>query len=115
MIKYQTVRHIVSHLLDKRNYPLLVHCDLGRHRTGVVVGALRKMQGWHLTPIISEYVQFTKNTPQLLDIRFLERFTMDPSVLATSELPDWFPVPDSPQNKEGTVNSLSKTTETKYD
>lgn len=34
-------------LEDKNNYPLLVHCEGGRHRTGVVCAAYRVLdQGW---------------------------------------------------------------------
>lgn len=28
--------------------PLAVMCNLGRHRTGTVVGCLRRLQGWNL-------------------------------------------------------------------
>ena len=31
-------------ILDTRNYPLYVCCNLGRHRTGTVIGCLRKLQ-----------------------------------------------------------------------
>jgi hypothetical protein len=44
-------------LCDNRR-PLLVHCTKGTHRTGCVVGCLRKLEGWSLTPIFDEYRRF---------------------------------------------------------
>ncbi|KAK4716991.1 hypothetical protein R3W88_015329 [Solanum pinnatisectum] len=33
-------------ITDERNHPVLVHCKRGKHRTGCVVGGLRKLQNW---------------------------------------------------------------------
>ena len=30
--------------LDRRRHPVLVHCNKGRHRTGCLVGCIRKIQ-----------------------------------------------------------------------
>lgn len=35
-------------IVNKNNYPLLVCCGMGRHRTGTVIGCLRRLQGWNL-------------------------------------------------------------------
>ena len=33
-------------------------CNLGRHRTGTVIGCLRKLQHWNLSAILEEYRRF---------------------------------------------------------
>jgi len=34
----------LTELLDTRTHPVLVHCNKGRHRTGCLIGCLRKIQ-----------------------------------------------------------------------
>lgn len=46
-------------IVDKTNYPLLVCCGMGRHRTGTVIGCLRRLQGWNLATVSEEYRRFT--------------------------------------------------------
>jgi protein tyrosine/serine phosphatase len=38
-----------------------VHCDKGNHRTGCVIGCLRKLQGWALTSIFDELTNYQLN------------------------------------------------------
>ena len=33
-------------------------CNLGRHRTGTVIGCLRKLQNWNLSAILEEYRRY---------------------------------------------------------
>ena len=35
--------------------PLAIMCNLGRHRTGTVVGCLRRLQGWNLARLAQFY------------------------------------------------------------
>lgn len=42
-------------VLQPSSYPLMIMCNLGRHRTGTVVGCLRKLQRWNLASIFEEY------------------------------------------------------------
>ena len=42
-------------LVQPSTYPCLVMCNLGRHRTGTVIGCLRKLQHWNLSAILEEY------------------------------------------------------------
>ena len=46
-------------IVNKDNYPLLVCCGMGRHRTGTVIGCLRRLQGWNLASVSEEYRRFT--------------------------------------------------------
>lgn len=47
-------------ILNKRNYPLLIHSNKGKHRVGLLVGLIRKLlQGWCLSGIFEEYEKFS--------------------------------------------------------
>ncbi|KAL1537298.1 Tyrosine-protein phosphatase dsp1 [Salvia divinorum] len=61
-------------LLDERNYPLLIHCKRGKHRTGCLVGCLRKCQNWCLASIFDEYQRFAADKARVTDQRFIELF-----------------------------------------
>lgn len=43
-------------ILDKRNHPVLIHCNKGKHRTGCLIGCIRRLQSWSLTSIFDECV-----------------------------------------------------------
>lgn len=45
-------------IMQSSSYPLLVCCGMGRHRTGTVIGCLRRIQGWNLASISDEYRRF---------------------------------------------------------
>ncbi len=83
-------------ILDRENYPLMVMCNLGRHRTGpparavsappgsgrpgaagTVVGCLRKLQRWNLTSIFEEYRRYAGSKVRLLNEQFIELFDTD--------------------------------------
>ncbi|KAI5813924.1 protein-tyrosine phosphatase, partial [Pyronema omphalodes] len=42
-------------ILDTQNHPILIHCNKGKHRTGTVVGCLRKIFGWSVPDSVEEY------------------------------------------------------------
>jgi Tyrosine phosphatase family len=67
----ELVAEALSHLLDSRNYPLLIHSNKGKHRwspsilrmlinSGVVIGCLRKLQGWSFASIFNEYDRYAQ-------------------------------------------------------
>jgi len=55
--------------------PLLLHCTKGTHRTGCVVGCLRKLEGWSLATVFDEYRRYAGTKVHLLDQQFIEFFT----------------------------------------
>ncbi|RPB05081.1 protein-tyrosine phosphatase [Choiromyces venosus 120613-1] len=61
-------------ILDRRNHPILIHCNKGKHRTGCVVGCLRKVQAWSLTLIFDEYRRFAGHKSRALDQLKIELF-----------------------------------------
>lgn len=70
----QVIRDALQVLLDERRHPLLIHCNKGKHRTGCLVGCLRKVQRWSLTSIFDEYRRFAGNKVRILDQQFIELF-----------------------------------------
>ncbi|XP_010268318.1 PREDICTED: probable tyrosine-protein phosphatase At1g05000 [Nelumbo nucifera] len=61
-------------LLDIRNHPVLIHCKRGKHRTGCLVGCLRKLQNWCLSSVFEEYQLFAGAKARVSDLRFIEMF-----------------------------------------
>nr|KJB63321.1 hypothetical protein B456_010G185200 [Gossypium raimondii] len=68
-----------SSMTDVNNHPLLIHCRRGKHRTGCLVGCLRKMQRWYLSSIFDEYQRFAGAKARVSDQRFIERFDVSSS------------------------------------
>ncbi|XP_015696537.1 probable tyrosine-protein phosphatase DSP4 isoform X1 [Oryza brachyantha] len=68
------IREALEVVLDVTNHPVLIHCKRGKHRTGCVVGCLRKLQRWCLTSIFDEYQRFAAAKARVSDLRFMELF-----------------------------------------
>lgn len=75
----ETVHKILDLMLDPENYPMLIHCNKGKHRTGCMVACFRRVTGWSVEAAIEEYVRYASPKERELDKKFIERF--DPSVL----------------------------------
>uniref|UniRef100_A0A5B6YNY1 diphosphoinositol-polyphosphate diphosphatase n=1 Tax=Davidia involucrata TaxID=16924 RepID=A0A5B6YNY1_DAVIN len=73
-IPEDTIRAALKVVLDVRNHPLLIHCKRGKHRTGCVVGCLRKLQRWCLSSVFDEYQHFAAAKARVSDLRFMEMF-----------------------------------------
>ncbi|KAJ6973338.1 hypothetical protein D5086_026862 [Populus alba] len=73
-IPEDTIREALKVLLDTRNHPVLIHCKRGKHRTGCLVGCLRKLQKWCLSSIFDEYQRFAAAKARVSDQRFMELF-----------------------------------------
>ncbi|GAA5824468.1 hypothetical protein JCM3770_003720 [Rhodotorula araucariae] len=94
----------LSTILDARNHPMLIHCNKGKHRTGCVVGCLRRLQTWSLTSIFDEYRRYSHPKSRAMDLQCIEAFGGLPKVWETvdrAQLPAWAtldppPVPPSP-------------------
>lgn len=61
-------------VLQPENRPVLIHCNKGKHRTGSLVGCIRKYRGWSLSCITAEYLLFAAPKSRLEDQRFIEMF-----------------------------------------
>jgi len=60
--------------MDCTNYPLYVHCNQGRHRTGCVIACLRKIQRVPIEDIIAEYRAYANPKARPGDIDLIRAF-----------------------------------------
>ncbi|KAK3297807.1 tyrosine phosphatase family-domain-containing protein [Chaetomium fimeti] len=71
-----TMQSILRVVLDRRNHPLLIHCNHGKHRTGCVIGVVRKLSGWNLSNIITEYKAYAEPKAREVDIDYITGFEL---------------------------------------
>ncbi|XP_044481012.1 tyrosine-protein phosphatase DSP3-like [Mangifera indica] len=69
-----TIMAALKILIDVRNHPVLIHCNRGKHRTGCLVGCLRKLQNWVLSSVFEEYQRFAGRKSRITDLEFIETF-----------------------------------------
>ncbi|CAA7038537.1 unnamed protein product [Microthlaspi erraticum] len=69
-----TVLDALKVLVDVRNHPILIHCKRGKHRTGCLVGCLRKVQSWCLSSVLEEYQKNAGVKWRQRDLKFIETF-----------------------------------------
>lgn len=69
----EMVLQALNLLVDPSSYPVLVMCNLGRHRTGTVIGCLRKLQRWNLSAILEEYRRYAGPKVRVMNeqVRFI--------------------------------------------
>jgi tyrosine-protein phosphatase SIW14 len=72
------MQQLLGIVCNPANYPLLIHCNKGKHRTGCTVGALRKVLGWNMENIVKEYHQYAGRKARVWDERFLEVLDIAP-------------------------------------
>eukprot|EP01080_Neovahlkampfia_damariscottae_P004383 gene4383-7758_t len=88
-IPEEVIKKAVTELLDTRNHPVLIHCNKGKHRTGVLVGCVRKVQKWSLTSIFDEYKKYAGDKGRMLDQQFIELFDSKSIVINEKHKPNW--------------------------
>ncbi|KAK6454580.1 protein tyrosine/serine phosphatase [Scheffersomyces xylosifermentans] len=86
----RTIKKALELIVDRANYPLLVCCGMGRHRTGTVIGCLRRLQGWNLASVSEEYRRFTGARGGRIMVELLiESFDIDSIEIDPAKAPDW--------------------------
>lgn len=73
-IKPGLVTEAIKILIDPQNQPVLIHCNRGKHRTGCIVGCIRKLQKWSHSMIFDEYRRFAYPKERPLDQQFIEMY-----------------------------------------
>ncbi|KAL6930962.1 related to Tyrosine-protein phosphatase-like protein OCA2 [Hanseniaspora guilliermondii] len=69
------IKHIFELILNKQNYPILIHSNKGKHRIGVITGLIRKvLLGWSISGIYQEYGVYTGNIKGEMDLEFINNF-----------------------------------------
>jgi len=92
-------------ILDPNSYPLHIMCHLGRHRTGAVIGCLRKLQRWNLASILSEYRRYAGTKVRIMNEQFIELFDTD--LVSIPEIPPKCILTRSVSNSGNSSNSTS--------
>ncbi|KAI1084730.1 tyrosine phosphatase family-domain-containing protein [Whalleya microplaca] len=75
-IPLKTMQSIIAVVGNRKNYPLLIHCNHGKHRTGCVVGVLRKINNWDTTSVVQEYTKFAEPKVRETDVQYLNEFKL---------------------------------------
>mmetsp|Transcript_23361 Transcript_23361/g.39099 ORF Transcript_23361/g.39099 Transcript_23361/m.39099 type:complete len:223 (+) Transcript_23361:22-690(+) len=83
-IDHVCLQKVLDAVLNPANRPLLIHCNKGKHRTGSVVGSLRKIRGWALSAIYTEYLLYAAPKSRLEDQLLIETFQYDYGSTTTS-------------------------------
>ena len=73
-IPLPTMKDILSIVLDKDNYPLMLHCNHGKHRTGCVVAVVRKVSGWETSNVLDEYKTYAEPKARECDLDYIRAF-----------------------------------------
>lgn len=69
------IKQIFELILNKENYPILIHSNKGKHRIGVITGLIRKvLLGWSISGIYQEYGIYTGNIKGEMDLEFINNF-----------------------------------------
>lgn len=66
--------NVMRIVMDPRKRPLLIHCNKGKHRTGCVIGCIRRLRNWAISSIVDEYILFAWPKPRVEDQKFIEAF-----------------------------------------
>jgi tyrosine-protein phosphatase SIW14 len=85
----ELVHRALTHVTDTRNHPIYIHCNKGKHRTGTVIGCLRKLQLWTLTSIFDEYRRFAGIKSRAIDQQYIELYVPSFGVIQHEHLPTW--------------------------
>lgn len=85
-IDYKDMLATILDILDDANRPLLIHCNKGKHRTGSVIGCLRKFRGWATSSIFTEYLLYAAPKTRLEDQQFIEEFKVTDLLMAMNDV-----------------------------
>ncbi|KAK3486380.1 tyrosine phosphatase family-domain-containing protein [Neurospora crassa] len=75
-IPITTMKAILRLVLNQANHPLLIHCNHGKHRTGCVVGIVRRTLGWDVSNILEEYRSYAEPKVRETDVNYIQGFEM---------------------------------------
>ncbi|KAJ8097017.1 tyrosine phosphatase family-domain-containing protein [Lipomyces tetrasporus] len=87
----ETISTALKIAINPANHPILIHCNRGKHRTGCLVGCIRKLQDWSLTMIFDEYRRFAHPKVRPLDQQFIELYD-EREVLILGRVFRWLPL-----------------------
>ncbi|KAJ1338431.1 tyrosine-protein phosphatase SIW14 [Microdochium nivale] len=75
VISTDMMLEILDVVTDSANHPLLIHCNHGKHRTGCVVGLVRKASQWDVPAVLQEYTRYASPKVRETDLDYLTKFS----------------------------------------
>lgn len=90
-VPHATITKALEIAINPENHPILIHCNRGKHRTGCVVGCIRRLQNWSLTMIFDEYRRFAFPKARPLDQQLIELYN-DSEIYSLANERDWLPL-----------------------
>lgn len=90
-VPHKTITKALEVALNPENHPILIHCNRGKHRTGCVVGCIRRLQNWSMTMIFDEYRRFAFPKARPLDQQLIELYD-DSEIYELALRKGWLPL-----------------------
>ncbi|VVT45952.1 uncharacterized protein SAPINGB_P000973 [Magnusiomyces paraingens] len=90
-VPHSTITQALEIAINPANHPVLIHCNRGKHRTGCVVGCIRRLQNWSLTMIFDEYRRFAFPKARPLDQQLIELYN-DHEIYSSATEQGWLPL-----------------------
>lgn len=90
-VSHETITKALEIALNPENHPILIHCNRGKHRTGCLVGCIRRLQDWCLTMIFDEYRKFAEPKTRPLDQQLIELYD-DSTIYERATEKSWLPI-----------------------
>lgn len=90
-VPHSVITQALEIAINPANHPILIHCNRGKHRTGCLVGCLRRLQDWSLTMIFDEYRKFSFPKSRPLDQQLIELYD-DTDIYTRAMANNWLPI-----------------------
>jgi protein tyrosine/serine phosphatase len=76
-ISDEVIKEGLQIVLNKDTHPVLICCTSGILETSILVGCLRKLQGWNYNSIVVEYRIWAGNKSKYAVEQYIELFDVD--------------------------------------
>lgn len=73
-ISEDLIASIMKIALNQENYPILIHCNHGKHRTGCAVAVIRHVTGWGIDEIVEEYRGYALPKVRECDVEYITNY-----------------------------------------
>ncbi|KAK6202931.1 tyrosine phosphatase family-domain-containing protein [Scheffersomyces amazonensis] len=90
-INHDLITEAIKIVINPENQPILIHCNRGKHRTGCLIGVLRRLQKWSLTIIFDEYRKFAAPKERPMDQQFIELYD-ETEIIKYAEASNFLPI-----------------------
>lgn len=84
----EQIKQALEIVLDASTYPLILMSSSGNHGVGLVVGCLRRLQGWSISTALDEYRSFAAPAARYMTEQAIELFDLQ-LVDEPAELAPW--------------------------